>query len=250
VKNTGSKTPVTTRILEWVLGVVPAEVHNPLRTAAATIVAEQDGFVRTGNRTAYNLDEDAFSSACIEPTKEGEVLVLSNMERRRPEDVIRTVLLHLAKGIFPAITAKSGKVTTQAAARERWAKDLGFENAPLAQKNGRRWQIITPKAGVDELVEAIRALVPERFEGTEFKPSTRVNVAFRLPSSLNSEVMLKALPDPRNPDMDAHVTVCLAWLRIVFAAGFQFHYRDENPSAVQREYLTRLAPKSEAAPAA
>jgi hypothetical protein len=218
--------PLTTLVYEFVKGHTPAAIHPALEAAFNSIVLEKDGFVRTGNRTAYNLDEEAFSSAKVEQSVNGGyVLAYSRMEGRRAHDIIRAILLHFGTFVFPPTPQENKKadgtpkMNSHPGQIEKWIKSLGFAQVEVG--SGKRWQLSL--AGTDELIAKIEELVPVLFEGTEKPSSTKVQIAFVSPAVLMGRTFYASLYNPDATGVDAaKFGGDVAWVRIALDAGYRF----------------------------
>jgi hypothetical protein len=228
--------PITTLVLEWVKQHTPEAIHPALQRAADAITTEKDGFVRTGNRTAYNLDEEAFSSAKVEKNVNGGfVLAYSRMEGRRAHDIVRAILLFFGTYVFPPTAQENKKadgtpkMNTHPGQIDKWIKSLGF--AQIEQGSGKRWQLTL--TGSEELLAEIEALVPILYEGTEKPSSTKVQIAFVTPAALMGQTVNVSL---YNPDAEgvtpAKFGDSLAWVRLALSQGWQFALVNRGGSKV------------------
>lgn len=235
--------PVMTRIYTWALSVLPKDVHAGITEAYNRVIRDAGNFVRNGNRTAFNLDEEAFASAAMEYTPEGRIFNFSNMDGRRVVDIIRVGLMELATGVFQPKPRKDldkngqPKMDTQKTARERWVKGLGFDKQKVG--GGSRWQLTIPKPGVEELIRDIELMVPVVFSGTEQTIPTTKQVAFVEPAELLSKTFYTTLPDPDHKNVStADVDAALQYVTLKIKAGCQLKSNDKTglPRIAQRYY--------------
>jgi hypothetical protein len=240
-KNAKRETPIVNAVLAWVKTLIPKAQHEAAERGAQSIVAEQDGFVRNGNRTDYNRDAEAFASAGIEHTKDGAVLVYSNMEKRRAHDIIRTALFQISEALYPPVPQKNTnadgtpKMNHRKGEREKWITSLGFAKVEVGK--GSRYVLATP--GSEELIAKVEALVPERFDGTKAPENTKKSVIFILPARLQSRTVAVSLYDPESAKVDAEkFTTDLTQVRMLLEDGWNLK---DTEARVSKLYLDGLA---------
>lgn len=240
--------PVTDLVADFAKRHTPEPHHKAIEAARLSIVAEQDGFNRTRNYTAWKVDGEAASSAGIEPVKGGFVLVTSNMEKRRPADIVRTVLDRFSRGIYPPVDRKdlntSGpnagkpKLNHNNSEREAWIASLGFSQTQVNEETkAKRW-VITLN-GSDELLAAVGELVPEKYAGTTLNVPTMATVQLKLPVRYMGRTIATNLPDPENAKPEA-VATALQWLVISTSGTDALTFKDPN-ARVPRLYNQLIA---------
>lgn len=145
-------TPIFSLIADFVstLGITP-EAREAVAKADSSVVDEYDVFPRSGNRTAYNLDQLAASSARMERLidgRDGWAHTYSTMKGRRVDDIIYVSLDHISSFVFPPTArddkGKDGKPKMQShrADRDRWIQSLGYAKTEVGK--GKRNLFGTP----------------------------------------------------------------------------------------------------------
>lgn len=225
--------PVTDLVAAFAKRHTPEGHHPAIERGRLSIIAEQDGFNRTRNYTAWKVDGEAASSAGIEPVQGGYVLVTSNMEKRRPADIARTVLDRISREIYPPSERKDlnpntgkPKLNHNNKEREGWIGSLGFSQEQVnPETKAKRWFI--KLAGSDELLAEIAALVPEKYQGTALNRPTSVTVQFNLPVRYMGETVAKNLADPETAKPEA-VAKTLQWLVISTTGADALTFKEPN----------------------
>lgn len=187
--------PVFSTIISFVLPKVTPEAKRALEAAIKQTSLETDAFPRSGNFTAYSLDELARSSAKAERRADipGEwAFTYSTMQGRRVDDIIYVALMHASSWVFPptARTDTKGdgtpKMQTHEAQREKWIKALGFDRTEITKDGkvvGRRTLF---GDAFSELKDQLEKEIPERFYGTEKPASTKQMLPLVAPASLGA----------------------------------------------------------------
>ena len=227
------------------------KTHSPVEKAAvdaryALIEDEFDVFVRNGNRTDYRRDDEAASSAAIEPLsdKPGKyALTYSTMKGRRVDDILFAILDFLSIGVFPPVeredknttgpNAGKPKLSHRRKERDQWIAALGYRaalvNAPLTegglgftdgQHKGKRAVFGDQFA---ELKAKLESLIPERFEGT-LKPTLTnfQNLPLTIPATLSTGMTGSIYLPVARPQVEdvSLITKSTQRLRAFLLAGF------------------------------
>lgn len=244
--------PVAARITTWLLTVLPAEIRPKVEAAFAALFAEQRGFVRNGNRTAYNLDQLAFTSSKIEPTSDGPVYVTSTMKGRRPEDTVFAYLFdHVSTYVFPPTprgdsTPEKPKFQRHVKARTAWVASLGFSKAEVGKGSRNTLSLEIP--GTRELLADVAALTPEVFEGTEKpKPASKAFIKIVLPASLGSIEARISVYDPEHPTVtEALFREDLEKVSILLSNGASIPEKDGVLGRMESLYFTAYTAQRQA----
>jgi hypothetical protein len=230
-------TMIADRVRALCAGLQP--VLDALTTAERAIVDEFDVFVRNGNRTAYNLDGLAFSSAKIEHLKTGgEALTYSTMEGRRVDDILYAVLDHLSRFVYPASERQDvnqagpntgkPKLNHRRAERDKWITSLGYVKTDVGK--GKRNLF---GDAFQDLKDQLETLIPERFDGTE-RPSTALQqMPLITPTRLSGSQVIYL--NVYRPTADAEkIASCVALVKLFLKDGFTFQ-RNKDSGVVKGE---------------
>lgn len=233
--------PVRDEITAWLLKYTQPAQHVAIQSAHAACISETQGFVRSRNYTAYNIDELAASSCRIEPIlgKPGKFdLNYSTMKGRRVHDIVRMALLDLyAPFVFPATKREDGKLNHQRKAREKWVAELGFKQEEIGK--GKRWSLFGDNSA--ELIAKLEPMIPEHFEGTEQAKNAKVSITMVGPSSVGKNMAIsvykKGSPE-ENIKADTFAIVALRKLGFTFTDDPNEHaamYLDLSETLLQAE---------------
>jgi len=190
--------PVYSTIISFVLPKVTPDAKKALEASIRQTTLETDAFPRSGNFTAYTLDELARTSAKVEKRADapGEwAFTYSTMQGRRVDDIIYVALKHASSFVYPPTPRSDNKadgtpkMQTHEAQREKWITSLGFERFEIKKGEkvvGRRTLF---SDAFEELKAQLETDIPERFFGTEKPKSTKVLIPIVGPARLASRTM-------------------------------------------------------------
>lgn len=204
-----AKESIVGAIVEWLSSKLDAAAFQTVKTLASAIVEEHISFPRSGNFTDYRRDSRAFASAKVEPLvgRDGKfALTVSAMEGRLVTDTIAVVLNWLAEGLFPEVDGK-----TPRARRASWVKSLGCQLSDAGCKFGKRPVFSDDVAALAATLESI---IPEKFEGTEYREPKVAHVNLISPAKLGGLSLRLSIP---LSSFDAYV---LAAAKLVKAGKF------------------------------
>lgn len=162
--------PIFSRIAAFVKGKVPPASRAAIDQAVKSVVDERGSFVRSGNFTAYSLDELARLSGKVEKKLDspGEfIFTYSEMQGRRVDDIIYAGLDHLSRFIYPPSPREDGKMQSHGPQREKWIQSLGFQRVEAGK--GKRGLFGDAFA---ELKAELEKEIPEVLAGTP-PPTTK-----------------------------------------------------------------------------
>jgi len=217
--------PIYSMVANFVRSLVKANAAlvAAVNAAEAQIATETDAFVRNGNRTDYNRDGLAFSSARIEPLKGSpglKAFTYSTMEGRRVDDILYEVLLDISGEVYEPTDRKDGKTNHRQAERAKWIMSLGYQRVEAGKgKRGLFGDTFV------ELKDQLEKSIPERFTGTQ-KPSTQLQqVPMVAPPTLHSRTFYTNVYRPSvasTPEGEKKILICAMELEAAVKAGFRF----------------------------